>query len=92
MKRHCFLEEIREKMQRLISESTWAGGHCARCQAPTPYRIPHDGVANWSAHVATAKPGCEGFILGIVATVRRECDLKPQTLEDLVARVLRMNR
>jgi hypothetical protein len=58
-------------------------------QQPTPYRIPHDGVSNWMATVAsTAKPGCEGFVFGIIAALRDECELKPETLAESVERLL----
>jgi hypothetical protein len=36
----------------------------------------------------SAKPGCEGFLLDIVAAVREECDLKPETLSEVVDRLL----
>jgi hypothetical protein len=90
MKKLCSLEELRTKMQHRINENTWAGGYCADCTAPPPYRIPHDGVANWTANIAaTAKPGCEGVILQAIAAVRKECDLEPEPLADLVAKLLK---
>jgi hypothetical protein len=90
MKSFCSLEELRAKMQQSISENTWASGYCADCPAPTPYRIPHDGVANWTAPIAaTAKPGCEGVILQAIAAVRKDYDLEPEPLADLVARLLK---
>ena len=87
MKRQWTLEEIRAEIQRRIEASDWAHGHCRDCTAPEPYRIPHDGIANWTVALA-AKPGCEGFLLDIVAAVRRECDLKPETLSEVVDRLL----
>lgn len=89
MKKQCTLEEIRAELQRRIAASGWANGYCRDCAAPTPYRIPHDGIADWTATVAsTAKPGCEGFLLSIVAAVRAECDLKPESLAESVDRLL----
>ena len=89
MKRQCTLEEIRAEMQRRIEASDWAGGYCRDCAAPTPYRIPFDGVSNWTATVASAaKPGCEGCLLDIVAVLRKECDLKPEPLTENIERVL----
>ena len=89
MKRQCTLEEIHAEMQRRIETSGWAHGHCRDCTAPTPYRIPFDGVSNWAATVAsTAKPGCEGFIFAIVAALRAECDLKPETISESIGRQL----
>jgi hypothetical protein len=89
MKRHCTLEEIRAEMQRRIETSKWANGFCCDCTAPTPYRIPFDGIANWTATVAsTAKPGCEGFILDIVAALRSECELRAETLSESLGRLL----
>ena len=68
-------------MQRRIEASDWAHGHCRDCTAPTPYRIPFDGVSNWTATAASAaKPGCEGFVLDIVAALRKESELKPESL------------
>ena len=49
-----------------------------------PYRIPHDGIANWTAPVATAKPGCEGFILEVVASVRKEYDVPAQPFSEAI--------
>jgi hypothetical protein len=89
MKRQCTLEEIHAEMQRQIDASSWAHGYCRDCTAPTPYRIPFDGVANWTATVAsTAKPGCEGFLLDIVAALRTECELEPETVSQSVERLL----
>jgi hypothetical protein len=87
MKRLCTLEEIKAEIQRRIEENDWANGFCRDCTAPEPYRIPHDGIANWAAAVA-GKPGCEGFLLDIVAAVRKERDLKQQTLSEAVDRLL----
>ena len=61
------VEDIRAEIQRRIDTSNWARGYCADCEAPFPYRVPDDGIANWMANVApTAKPGCEGFLLNIL--------------------------
>ena len=85
MKRRCSLAEIRAEMQRRIDSSDWADGYCSGCPAPTPYRIPHDGIANWTASfAATPIPGCESLILRVVADVRRECDLAPESLKDTI--------
>jgi hypothetical protein len=59
MKKQCTLEEIHAEIQRRIEVSNWADGYCRDCAAPTPYRIPFDGISNWTATVASAaKPGC----------------------------------
>ena len=90
MKTIASIEEIHADIQRRISSSVWASGYCADCEAPVPWRIPHDGVANWMAHVApTAKRGCEGFLLDIVASVRQDYHLPPQPLTDAIAYLLR---
>ena len=89
MKRYGTLEEIRAEIQRRIETSKWANGYCCDCTAPTPYRIPFDGVANWAATVAsTSKAGCEGFLLDIIAALRGEYDLTPETLSNSVERLL----
>jgi hypothetical protein len=89
MKRRCSLAEIREEMQRRIDSSDWGNGYCSGCPAPTPYRIPHDGITNWTANIAsTPKPGCESLILRVVADVRSECDLSPESLKDAIGRLL----
>jgi hypothetical protein len=89
MKVIASIEEIRIEMQRRIDASRWADGYCAGCQAPVPWRIPHDGIANWTADVApTERRGCEGFVLSIVAAVRRDYDLPAQPLMETVARLL----
>jgi hypothetical protein len=89
MKKQCSLEEIIAEMQRRIDTSNWANGYCAGCVAPTPYRIAHDGIANWSANVASStKPGCESLLLEVVAAVRKECDLKPEPLKEAIRRLL----
>lgn len=81
MKTIASIEDIRAEMQRRINTSTWGKGYCADCSAPFPYRIPYDGIANWAANVATtAKPGCEGFLLDVIASVRDEHDLPSQSL------------
>ena len=88
MKRQCTLEEIHAELQRRIDTSTWGNGYCAGWPAPTPYRIPNDGIANWTANIAaTPKPGCESLILAVVADVRRECDLPPESVSSMVERL-----
>jgi hypothetical protein len=83
------VEEIRAEIQRRIRESNWAHGYCADCPVPSPYRIPQDGIANWTAQVgAAAKKGCESLLLEIVASVRQEYDLQPQSLAGAVERLL----
>jgi hypothetical protein len=87
MKVIASIEEIRTEMQRRIDASKWADGYCAGCQAPIPWRIPHDGIANWTADVApTEKRGCEGFVLGVVAAVRRDYDLPARPLMEAIVR------
>jgi hypothetical protein len=89
MKTIASIEEIRAEVQRRIGSSKWANGYCANCEAPIPVRILHDGVANWMAHVApTAKRGCEGFLLDIVASVRQDYDLPTQSLDDATRSLL----
>jgi hypothetical protein len=89
MKTIASIEEIRAEIQRRISASEWASGYGADCEAPIPWRTSHDGVANWTAQTApTAKRGCEGFLLDIVASVRQDYDLPPQSLSDAVASLL----
>jgi hypothetical protein len=89
MKTVASVEDIRAEMQRRIDISTWVSGYCAGCPAPLPYRILDDGIANWTANVgATAKLGCEGLILEIIAEVRRDYDLPPQPLGDAIAHLL----
>jgi hypothetical protein len=87
MKRRCSLAEIRAEMQRRIDSSEWGGGYCLGCPAPTPYRIPHDGIANWTANIAaTPKPGCESPILKVVDDVRRDYDLPPESVSEVIGR------
>ena len=89
MKTIASIEDIRAEMQRRIDASTWGRGYCAGCPAPLPYRSLDDGVANWSTNVAAAaRPGCEGFLLEIIAGLRRDYDLPPQPLDDAVASLL----
>ena len=89
MKTIATIEEIRTEIQRRINRSAWANGYCAGCTAPVPWRIPHDGIANWMAHAgATERPGCEGFILEVIAAVRKDYDLPPQPLNVAIARLL----
>jgi hypothetical protein len=83
MKRKCLLEEIRAEMQRRIDVSDWGNGYCSGCPAPTPYRIPYDGIANWTANIAaTPRPGCQSLILRVVADVRSEYDLPPEDINE----------
>jgi hypothetical protein len=71
-------EQIAAEIQHRIAVSTFANGYCAKCTAPKPYRIKHDGCANWSVDIPPAElRGCEGFVLSIVASVRRDYDLRP---------------
>jgi hypothetical protein len=73
------INEIQAEIQRRIDGSSWADGYCASSLAPMPFRIEDDGVANWMAHAAsTARRGCEGFVLDVVASVRRDYDLPAQ--------------
>jgi len=88
MKRRCTLDEIHAELRRRIKEKEWASGYCRDCEAPTPYRIPHDGYSNWTVSFASAKPGCEGFLLDLVAALREECELKPEHLGDAIQRLL----
>jgi hypothetical protein len=89
MKNVASIEEIQAEIQRRIDVSTWADGYCSGSSAPIPWRILHDGVANWMAHVgSTARPGCEGFVLEVIASVRRDYDLPPQSLSAAIARLL----
>jgi hypothetical protein len=89
MKIVASVEGIRAEMQRRINTSTWGKGYCADCSAPFPYRIPHDGIANWAANVAAmAKPGCEGFLLDVIASVREEYDLPSQSLGAVITDLL----
>jgi hypothetical protein len=89
MKRVASAKEIRAEIQRRIDTSEWAAGFNPPCVAPMPYRITYDGISNWMANVgAMATPGCEGFVLDIVASLRQEYDLPPQTLRDTIAHLL----
>ena len=89
MKTLATIEEIRTEIQRRINRSAWANGYCAGCTAPVPWRIPYDGIANWMAHAGAAeRPGCEGFILEVIAAVRQDYDLPPQPLNVAIARLL----
>jgi len=89
MKTFASTEEIRTEIQRRINRSAWANGYCAGCTAPVPWRIPHDGIANWMAHAGAAeRPGCEGFVLEVIAAVRQDYDLPPQPLNVAIARLL----
>lgn len=85
MKKIGSIDAIRAEIRRKINTSKWANGYCAGCEAPLPLRIQHDGVANWIAPVpAGALRGCEGFLLDVVASVRHEYDLPPQSLAEIV--------
>jgi hypothetical protein len=97
MKILASIREIQAEVQRRIDVSTWANGYCVGCSAPTPWRIPHDGTANWMAHPgSTERHGCEGFILEVIAAVRKvleviaavrkDYDLPPQPLSAAIAR------
>jgi hypothetical protein len=78
-------EQIAAEIQRRITVSPFANGYCARCTAPKPYRIKHDGCANWSVDIPpTALRGCEGFVLSIVALVRRDYELPAQSTPEVV--------
>ena len=79
MKTIASIGEIQAELQRRIDGSSWADSYCAICLAPRPVRIDDDGLANWTAYAAsTARPGCEGFLLDIVSSVRRDYDLPAQ--------------
>jgi hypothetical protein len=89
MKTIASIDEIRAEIGRRIVASTWANGYCGVCEAPLPLRIQHDGIANWIAPVpAGAIRGCEGFLLDIVASVRRDYDLPAQSLMETVRELL----
>ena len=80
MKIFALIVEIQAELQRRIDESTWVDSYCAIFLAPMPIRIEDHGVANWTAHAAsTARPGCEGFVLDIVSSVRLDYDLPAQS-------------
>lgn len=79
--------EIQAELQRRIEESTWA--NCSDCSAPLPYRILHDGVANWMAdHSSGEKRGCESLLLEVIASVRRDYDLPAQSPSGATTRLL----
>jgi hypothetical protein len=84
MKTVASIEDIRAEMQRRIDTSSWGGGWCSECPAPLPYRILPDGIANWTANVASTKTGCESFILDVIASVRKDYDLPAQSLTESV--------
>lgn len=89
MKTLASIDEIRAEIQRRIIHDSAPGGHCTGCLAPNPIRIDDDGLANWTADAAsTASRGCEGFVLDIVASVRREYDLPKQLLAEAVASLM----
>jgi len=88
MKILASIRVIQAEVQRRIDVSTWANGYCVGCSAPTPWRIPHDGTANWMAHPgSTERHGCEGFILEVIAAVRKDYDLPPQPLSVAIAQL-----
>lgn len=89
MKTVASIEEIQAEIQRRIRLSRWADGYCAGCSAPVPWRIVHDGIANWLAQPgSTERAGCEGHILEVIAAVRRDYDLTPQPLSAAIERLL----
>jgi hypothetical protein len=82
-------EEITAEIERRIATSPFANGYCARCAVPPLYRIENDGCANWAAEIVpTELRGCEGFVLGIVASVRRDYDLPPQSTAEVVGHLV----
>jgi hypothetical protein len=82
-------EEIRAEIRRRIVASKWANGYCGSCEAPIPTRIPYDGIANWTAAAAAvAIRGCEGFLFGVVASVRHDYDLPAQPWAETVRELL----
>ena len=89
MKTIAGTEAITAEIQRRIATSPFANGYCAKCSVPPLYRIEHDGSANWAAEVApTELRGCEGFVLGIIADVRRDYDLPPESTSEVVKHLL----
>jgi hypothetical protein len=89
MKTIASIDQIRAEIGRRIVASKWANGYCGGCDAPFPLRILDDGVANWIAPVpAGATRGCEGFLLDVVASVRRDYDLPAQSLTETVKELL----
>ena len=93
MKTIASIDEIRAEIGRRIVASKWANGYCGGCEAPIPTRIAHDGVANWIAPpLAGAIRGCEGFLLDVVASVRRDYDLPAQSLTETVRELLRARK
>jgi hypothetical protein len=89
MKTIAGTKAITAEIQRRIAISAFANGYCAKCSVPPLYRIEHDGCANWAAEIAsTALRGCEGFLLGIIADVRRDYDLPPESTSDVVKHLL----
>jgi hypothetical protein len=82
-------EAITAEIQRRKASSLFANGYCGKCAVSPLYRIEHDGCANWAAEIAsTALRGCEGFLLGIIAEVRREYDLPPESTSEVVKHLL----
>jgi hypothetical protein len=66
--------------QRTFNEWLW---QIFKTGAPMPIAERHGGASR-----ASLKRGCEGFILGIVAAVRRDYDLPAQPLMEAIARLL----
>jgi hypothetical protein len=88
MKTIAYFDEIRAEIRDRIAVSNWANGYCRTCEAPILTRIEHDGIANWIAHPAATVRGCEGFLLEIIASVRRDYDLPPQSLPETIRELL----
>jgi hypothetical protein len=89
MKTIAGTEAITAEIQRRIAISPFANGYCAKCSVPPLYRIEHDGYANWAANIApTELGGCEGFVVGIIADVRRDYDLAPESTSEVVKHLL----
>jgi len=84
MKTIASIEGIRAEIQRRIGTSTWGRGWCSGCPAPFPYRILHDGHANWTAHVTATKAGCEGLHSRGHCVCSEEYDLPAQSLRESI--------
>ena len=81
MKKRCTIEELRQEIATSVRTSAWADGYCCDCAIPQPYRIPHDGIANWTVNISSVnKPGCESLMLEIVDRLRHERDLPRESL------------
>jgi hypothetical protein len=82
-------QQITAEILRRIRASPFANGYCADCTAPKLYRIKDDGCANWAAESIPTHPrGCEGFVLSIVDSVRRDYDLPPQSAAEVAEQLL----